>query len=261
MNRTTALLAVAAFAIGAGAAQAQTVAQQWDFRTGDNLVVADGAAASAGAQARIAPGRFASPWRANSTALGAAEGVWDLGQRGVITLRTPARAGAASGTARRLTVRVVQYQDGGIYDRLATVSVSGATRLSTRTSQASTTTLGEWIVSETEWQVAAGATADAVEITGAEDGSLVDQVSIEMSGSAVVTGPQLAIRAASADGSRVEISWPASAGDVVLESSPSLSGDSVEWSPVTEPVQVQGETQSVTVDASGGSRFYRLKLP
>jgi hypothetical protein len=58
-------------------------------------------------------------------------------------------------------------------------------------------------------------------------------------------------------GRDVVLSWPISAGDFVLEWSPSLSGAT--WATVSEPVVVDGGNKTVTIDTStSDTAFYRL---
>jgi len=263
MNGTiAALTAAATLVVGAYVASADTgaasvVSQQWRFATGANPAAPDAASGgAAGSLASIAPGPFASPWIASSPGFGSVQGVWDLGKNGAITLQNPAGLEVPSGEARYVTVRVVQYQDGGIFDQLTRVSVPGATQIGTRTSQVSTTLLGEWVVAETQWRVEVGEVVSAISITGVPDGTLVDDVSITASLASGVTGPQLTIRR---DGSNVAISWTANGASAVLESNTDPA-DPHGWSAVTEPVQSNGDLRSVTTGASSTVRFYRLKF-
>jgi len=259
MNQTTAVLvASVAFAASVTLAQAQAaVTCQWQFRSGNNPAAPETPpAAGAIAKANIAQGAFASAWRSGSPAYGGAQGVWDLGKSGVITLNNLAQPPGGSSQARLITLRVVQYQDGGIYDQLARVSVPGATPVGATTTQASTTPLGEWTVAETQWRVEAGTPADTVVIAGPEVGLLVDQVTVEMISATALVGPELSFRSV---GSGVEISWPASFGQAVLEFNASIS-DSVGWTAVKAPVEVKDGRSVTVVGPAGSSRFYRLRL-
>jgi len=71
---------------------------------------------------------------------------------------------------------------------------------------------------------------------------------------AVGTAPKLSV---SLSGKNALLSWPASAAGFVLESSATLSP--ANWSSVATAPAVAGGQNSVTVDASSGTRFYRLK--
>lgn len=251
---------VATLALAAGAAQAQTgvssttsVAYLWEFGTAQSPAMA--AASGVPAAANITPGDFASGWLSSSPAYGVAQGIWDLGKSGAITLNLPTEPAAAAGGERAITVRVVQYQDGGIYDQLAKVTLAGGTLTGTETTHVSSTPLGEWTAVETRWQLAAATGSVSIVVTGAEVGSLIDQLTVEVSTSTTIPGPQLAIRQV---GARLEISWPASYVQAVLESRTNLA-DATEWNTVTEPVQVKDGMRTVTVDPVGAARWYRLK--
>ena len=60
-------------------------------------------------------------------------------------------------------------------------------------------------------------------------------------------------------GSDVRISWPASAGNVVLESTGNLVGGG--WQAVTADVTTNGGRKQVTLTPNSGPRFYRLRQP
>jgi len=71
---------------------------------------------------------------------------------------------------------------------------------------------------------------------------------------ALLLTPRLAIRRS---GTNVVISWPTSACDYTLESSPSLSP--ANWSAVETPAAGVGSRIVLTLTAEAGSRFYRLR--
>ena len=60
-------------------------------------------------------------------------------------------------------------------------------------------------------------------------------------------------------GKNVVLSWPAASSGFILESAATLSTPA--WSTVTTTPVVNGTLNSVTVDASAGTRFYRLRKP
>ena len=68
--------------------------------------------------------------------------------------------------------------------------------------------------------------------------------------------PKLAVSRA---GRNALLSWPASTSGFVLETASILSPPS--WTLVTTPTVVVGDQNSVTVDATSGTKFYRLKKP
>jgi hypothetical protein len=257
INRTTAVLVVLV-AIATSVQSAQPC-YQWQFGSGVNPIAPEmspGGAVGA-AQAAIAAGAFASGWMVNNAIMGAAQGIWDLGRKGTITLSNPAGLVGDSGQARVFTVQVVQYQDGGIYSEHTTVSVPGATCVNSKAAYMNSTGLGNWVVQETEWSAPAGAAVGSITVTSAHDGSLVDSVTVQTA-SAVVQPPQLTIRCAGPDNSQVQISWPASYSTMVLESAADLNG-SQGWTQVQAAVQVSGDTASVTLDVAGSTSFYRLR--
>ncbi|MBL9129530.1 MAG: hypothetical protein JNL97_17900, partial [Verrucomicrobiales bacterium] len=68
--------------------------------------------------------------------------------------------------------------------------------------------------------------------------------------------PALAI---ARDGTRVTVSWPESATDYALQSSPAVSGNA--WTAVAETVATAGGRKSVSLGTEAGVRFYRLAKP
>jgi hypothetical protein len=61
-------------------------------------------------------------------------------------------------------------------------------------------------------------------------------------------------------GGTVMISWPASAADFVLETADALISP-ILWQPVTIPPVTIGDKKVLTVNASSGQSFYRLRRP
>ena len=265
INRTTAVLVVlVAIATSAWSAQPSSAlpgaSYEWQFGSSANPAAPDVSPGGAGpGEATIAPGAFASGWMANNPIMGGAQGIWDLGRNGTITLSSPAGLAGDSSQARLFTVRVVQYQDGGIYSQLTAVSVPGATQAASKAAYGDPTDLGDWVVQETQWSAPVGGAVNSITITSAYDGSLVDSVTV-LTSSAAVSPPQLTILRAGPDGSQVQISWPASYSSMVLESTADIN-NSKDWAPVPAKVQVSGDTASVTLDAAGSASFYRLRQP
>ena len=266
MKNTTIRMTMVLAVLAAGAAslsRAETAAAptgsvyEWRFDSGANPAVPEVSGGGA-AQATISPGEFSDGWIAQAKVLGAAKGIWDLGKKGTIALRLPAGAVGASGL---ITVKVVQYygSSGGLYSELAEVSVPGAETVNIDAGVTATTTMGGWFTDETQFRAAAGATVNSVLIAGASGGSLIDSVVVESSVS-VIEPPVLSIQPASLDNSQVNISWPAKYSSMVLESTADLN-DPNSWTPVQQAIQTTGSTSSVSLDAAGGARFYRLKQP
>jgi hypothetical protein len=266
INRTTALLsALVAFTVGLTTAQTSAasanISYDWQFSTSANPAPPESAVGGTGAAlAAIAPGPFSGGWISNNAILGTAQGVWDLGSTGVITLANSAGLAGGSGQERLITVSVTQYQDGGIYGQLATVSVPGAALVSSATSVAGFTLIGQWTAAQTQWRAGAGTPVNSIVIAGVAGGSLVDEVSMASSFSGVVQPPQLTIQRVGPDNSQVEISWPASYSNMVLQSTSAIASP-LGWAPVPDQGQVSGTVRVVTVDAAGTAQFYRLKQP
>ena len=258
LKRISAVLVLLLISVFAGlSAQNAASTYEWKFDTSANPTLAEIWAASP-AQAVITPGQFASGWMSTNAILGSAQGIWDLGRRGTITLSNPSGLAGNLGQERLVTISVVQYQDGSIYNQLADISIPGASLVSSGTSTESVADIGDWVVAQTQWKVPAGASADFVQITSAYNGSLVNGVTVE-STSASVSAPQLSIRPLGA-GNGVEISWPDSYTGWVLESTDNAA-DANGWTLVGGTVQTSGGLHFVQKDASDSARFYRLKQP
>ena len=266
INRTTAVLVVlSAIATSVGSAQpssaATGAAYQWLFGSGANPAPPEVSPAGAvAALATIVPGEFASGWTANNGFMDGALKFWDLGRNGTLTLSSPAGLAGDATQSRLFTLKVVQYQDGGIYGQFAAVSIPGATQVGSKAAYADPTDVGDWMVQETQWSAPAGAAVDSITLTGAYDGSLVHSVTVQASTAVVQAAPQLTISRAGPNNNQVQISWPASYSSMVLESTADLSA-SQGWTQVQAQVQVNGDTASVTLDAAGSASFYRLRQP
>ena len=68
--------------------------------------------------------------------------------------------------------------------------------------------------------------------------------------------PNLSISRA---GNNVNLSWPVSAAGYVLESASAASGGA--WTAVATPAVVAGDKNTVAVDSTTGTKFYRLRKP
>jgi hypothetical protein len=260
-NRILASLGVLAALVGStGIAQssnANTATYVWPFDSSANPTAPGTVSGGvADAQATIVPGNFSSGYISSNPILGSANGVWDLGSGGTITMQSSAGLSGAGDPASLVTVNVVQYQDGGLYNQLAAVAVPGGTLMGTSSSIVSTTSLGWWTAAQSQWSVPAGTPVGPVVVTGATDGSLVDQVSIQVAAAAL---PKFQLTIQNVGSSQVQISWPSSYGGT-LEFTPAL-GDPQGWTPVQPqpPVQTNNGTASVILNADAGARFYRLK--
>ena len=112
MKTMAAMLATgAAFGLGAmqtNGATLTTVTYAWGFATSATPVAPD-SAGGGNAQAIVVPGSLAVGWMDSSPILGSAQGIWDLGQAGTVTLNNPEGFGGAVG-AQLITVKVTQFQ-------------------------------------------------------------------------------------------------------------------------------------------------------
>jgi hypothetical protein len=62
-------------------------------------------------------------------------------------------------------------------------------------------------------------------------------------------------------GANVVISWPLPATGFVLDQSTTLNSPTTPWTPVAFPYQTNASRISITVPASIGNKFYRLRNP
>lgn len=230
--------------------------QEWRFDTGANPLTAEVCNAGAPHSATMAPGRFALGWQSQLPGLGDASGYWDMGRSGSISTPLPSLASEPGTAVRYILVSVCQYQDGSIYNELAAVSIPGATYVRTGVDYTAIGTLGEWQVNQTLWRVEAGESAGLVTITGAANGSIVDQVVVE-AGIPVSAPPLLAVRSL---GASVEIAWAASLQGFVLESNTDLN-NAQGWQVVNSVPEIVGDEQRVQVPADGSGVFFRLRKP
>jgi hypothetical protein len=254
MNRvlTVCLVLAAATAV----ADTRNVQRNWEFHTGANPAVSG----SGEGRAVLAPGDFASGWIDTDPIFGGAAGIWDLGRRGTIALSDSNALSRTAGQHRKITVRVTQWVDGGIYADFAEVVVPGATLETFDGRMTRLGTIGGWVADETVWIADAGVSTDTVLLTATLNGTLVDEVSVEVSALVLDPPPSLTIRRLAGDANRVEISWSSAASDWVVEASESVT-DATGWHVVTDPVAVAGERHTTLIDTAGGARFFRLSKP
>lgn len=71
----------------------------------------------------------------------------------------------------------------------------------------------------------------------------------------MVGTPTLQLSIASRTENSITFAWPMAAGNYVLEQ----TIDFTNWTPVQNPVQMEGEMHTVTVNTTGTARFFRLK--
>ena len=233
-----------------------TARLEWQFDSEANPALPEVSAdAPLGAKASIAPGEFSLAWQRQLAGLGEKIGYWDLGRSGKITLDLGAPQ--PSLTVKHISVQVCQWFDGMVYGDFASVSIPRATQVALDAHEVDGGAVGGWVVDDSLWEVAPGTTVDTIVITGASDGSVIDQVVIETV--SVVPEPTvLSIQRLAPDSSLVEISWPVAAGSATIESSTDLS-DPQAWATVDAQPQVNGDRYTVRIEASDTMHFFRLK--
>ncbi len=234
----------------------------WQFGSAANPIAPDSSSGGTGvAKATITPGQFSEGWLEGNPVFGDASGIWDLGKSGVITLADSSGLVPVN-QSLTLSVQVVQWIDGGIYNNHATVSVQGGTAISTNTTIPSephaSGGLGGWILVEISWTVAAGTPVNAITINGAATGSVIDSVSVQAFANATVPPPQLAIQ--STTNGQVQISWSSSYNGYVLQSNSDLN-NAQGWAPVQGTPQSGGGINWFTIPVTNGAQFFRLEHP
>jgi hypothetical protein len=226
---------------------------EWRFDSDANPASPDVSTnCSQAAVARIVKGDFASGWLNHFDTFGSVTGYWDMGRTGVVTL---AHADPGIGE-RTLLVKVCQWQDGGIYNELASVAIPGATRTGSSVRTVVTVPNGTWVVEESRWTVPASVTSDDVVITSAFSGSLIESVAIEAAPSTEVS-VSLAVQRV---GNLVRLTWPVAASGYALEWTSDLSSAAA-WQPLGVTPAVEGDSFSVTTDAGTALRLFRLRRP
>jgi hypothetical protein len=263
INRTAAALlagaALAACLLGAQASSPSgSVNYDWKFNSNVNPAPPDTSSATNVAQAAVAPGGASDGWLQNDPVFGSAQGIWDLGQFGTITLTSAGGFVAPSSQTCVVTVKVIQYQ-GGPYEDYVEVSVPGATLLSVKATTVASAKIGVWVADEFQWSVPAGTSVDSILVTAPETRSLVDEVVVAVS-AATPAPPVLTIQPVATSNGQMQVSWPSTYANMVLESSSDLNNPAG-WTAVQTPVQTANGTSSVNVDMTGVARFYRLRQP
>lgn len=247
-----ALTGMAVLSAQAVAPSAPTVVRhEWRFDLDANP-----APSGLGALAEVHSGEFASGWLAGLPELpGNAVGCWDLGVVGTIScdLSNVVPAGAA---LERVTVKITQWWNGGIYDFVA-VGLPGAQSVSAVPDISQLGPLGAWVVDETVLTPAAGAKLDTLTITAGANGAIVDRVVVEAS---VVTLPPLVldIQTDPVNPGSIQLSWDSALGAAIVESSSKLDA-SAGWVPLAATPQLSNGRYTVTTDAGDAAKFFRLK--
>ena len=247
---------VVGLVLAGAAARGETDAvTQWRFDTAANPAVPEVAGdLGVGAQAVVTPGELGLGWQKQFPGFGDRTGYWDLGKGGSITFNLAHTA--AVPYARRLSVQVCQWFDGGIYSQLAAVSAPGATSAEGNVGDVTPGNIGGWVAIETLLTVPANTPLSSVLVSGASTGSVIDSVSFAVD-SASASPPILSIRTLGGDTGQVEISWPLWAGSGGLETTSDLG--SPNWTPVQDQPQALPDRYAVVTSAGGAAKFFRLK--
>ena len=159
---------------------AGTTYENWGFATSNNPVAPDVFSNPNGTpQASLTVGAFGAGWQSSVPLGGGETGVWDLGQSGQISLSI-SNFGGASATWEYLQVQVTYFDDGGFGYLAPTISIPGATLISSQTTNNQTGTLGTWKTMQSLWLIQPSPASETVVITGsATKGLLVDQVVVD----------------------------------------------------------------------------------
>jgi hypothetical protein len=82
---------------------------------------------------------------------------------------------------------------------------------------------------------------------------LIDNVVVVPGGT--LPDPQVRLAVAPDDQGNIRLSWPVSAEDYLLKSAGTLDGV---WQDAPEPVVIEADQRTVTVEATGTARYFRL---
>lgn len=148
---------------------------QWAFGTATNPAAPDTNTSSGNPVAAVIPGPFSTGWIDTIDVLGGAQGIWDLGSGGTITIQLPA--------ARPMEYSEVWVQASYLQDMTVTpeIYVSGAELTGTViTTLATLPAGGSWRAIQTQWTFPHRAEQPTVTVKGSvEWGSVIDEVSID----------------------------------------------------------------------------------
>src|ERR1035437_4508748 len=155
-----------------------TTYQNWTFATSNNPVAPDTFVNPNGAPlASLTLGAFGTGWK--SVSLGGRTGVWDLGKAAQVSLSI-SNFGGLSATKEYVQVQVTYFDDGGFGYVAPTVSIPGATLVSSQIVIDQTINLGSWKTMQTVWQIQPSPASETVVISGdANKGLLIDQVVVD----------------------------------------------------------------------------------
>jgi hypothetical protein len=156
--------------------------QQWAFSVDTNpaAILPELATNSFGTpSASIAFGPYSSGYINEDSFLGCAQGIWDLGEYGTLSLTIPNAPSAPANAYQYVQVQVTQYRDPSIYTTNASVTIAGGSLVNEHQQTLQNTTFGEWVVDTTVWRLAPSLAAGTIQINAGDDGALIDQVAVD----------------------------------------------------------------------------------
>jgi hypothetical protein len=189
--------------------QAGSTVQTWRFDTNANPAQPEaGTNPYGGADATMVVGPFGSGWLNRLSSLGTNTGYWDLGRTGTMTLTIPNRTDASTNSYKDVWVQVTQWQDGGIYNEYAAVSIPGATLLGgQRQLVVNGIANGGWWLDLTRWRLAPNPVSETILITSAFNGSVIDQVVVDTRCVDVVCPPDIVASADPGQCSKASVTY------------------------------------------------------
>jgi hypothetical protein len=161
--------------------QPGTTFQHWMFGVSNSPTAPELKSNTYGAPSiTVVPGVFSSGFLEENAFFGCRQGMWNIGTAGSLTATIPNNGAAPVGTYKYVQVQVVQYRD-GIFSANAAVSVTGATQVGPpqETTMETVDAGRTWVNQRTLWKLAASPASEAVLISAALNGSLIDQVVVD----------------------------------------------------------------------------------
>jgi uncharacterized repeat protein (TIGR01451 family) len=154
-----------------------TTYQSWVFTVSNNPAAPEMFTnPNAMPQAAFTIGPFGKGWLA--TSFGGKTGLWELGQAGQVSVSVSNYAGFGS-APKYLQVQVTYFEAGGIY-LAPTVSIAGATLVSSQTVNNLSAAPGLWRTQITRWLVTPAPASETILITGSPTkGLLIDQIVVD----------------------------------------------------------------------------------
>jgi hypothetical protein len=154
-----------------------TTYQSWTFNASNNPATPDQFANSNGVpQATLVVGAFGTGWIGST--FGGRTGVWDLGKAGQVNLAIPNFGGAAN-SWKYVQVQVTYFQDSLAY-AAPTISIAGATLVSSQVINNQSAPPGNWKTMQSVWLITPSPNSETVVVNGsASKGLLIDQIIVD----------------------------------------------------------------------------------